>query len=113
MTIKHKAFVLSICCFGVFATAFGCAALQRNLTASSAPVLLNIANTNTPAYSGYIDLAKYANAAFNPTPSEPAINYALSGMESLLAAFFGFYARHKVGTTSVTTDNSSQTKTTT
>jgi hypothetical protein len=58
------------------------------VTFTNPPVTVNITMTNgwqvNPAITSGIETAKTANAALNPTPSEPLVNWGLTGLSALL-----------------------------
>lgn len=100
MKLKILAFVTGTVALAILS---GCGSLLTKTAApNSVAVQSGIATTNDLASVAVIKEVEAANAALNPTPSQPLINAALVSLGTLLTVASGWYLRHKTTISSPT-----------
>ena len=69
--------------------------LVQHPSAASLPVQLGAASTNDVNLVSWLELARTANAAVNPSPLAQPVDQLLNALTVLASAFAGWYARHR------------------
>jgi len=93
---KMKSCKLVIIGAAVAFTLTGCGSLlTKQASPTSLPVQSGLATTNDLQSVAIIREVQAANAAFNPTPSEPIVNAALGALATLISLGSGWWLRHQ------------------